>query len=99
MRIDFLAVFRYLQQLASSDTSDELLKFVVHRSLLVLRRYTGSYPEAMSFSINYESELDFNAVWEFLDAYVIARCAGMCPDSLYSVKLDLTAYYRTQFYE
>lgn len=99
MRIDFLAVFRYLQQLVSSDTSDELLKFVVHRSLLVLRRYTASYPEAMSFFINYDSELDFTAVCEFIDAYVSARCAGMCPDSLYSAKLDLTSYYRTQFYD
>lgn len=99
MRIDFLSVFRYLQQLASSDASDQLLKFVVHRSLLVLRRYTASYPESMSFFINYDSELDFNAIWEFLDAYVAARCAGMCPDSLHSVKLDLTAYYRTQFYD
>lgn len=99
MRIDFLAVFRYLQQLAGSDTSDDLLKFVVHRSLLVLRRYTASYPEAMSFFINYNGELDFAAIWEFIDAYVAARCAGMCPDSLYSVKLDLTAYFRTQFYD
>lgn len=99
MRIDFLEVFRYLQQLASSDASDELLRFVIHRSLLVLRRYTASYPESMSFFINYDGELDFAAIREFIDAYVAARCAGMCPDSLYNVKLDLTAYFRTQFYD